>query len=177
MSQTLHHWRCFWRWPIGHKWEQVSDAGVTYLRCANCGMSQGGRGTPTWSDTPHERYRTGGESVSFANRFVKPSASSPPPPFRKLATSQHGYVQPSVYRRRRADVRSNWTPGLWTRSVRIRDGRQKSGSRSAPVTRRPTCYHEAIWASREMCREPAPDATSGYGTTENDIIYGSHGVE
>ena len=57
----MEKWRCFWRWPPGHKWEQVSDAGVTYRRCQKCGYKEGSGGSGgTWSDKPHEQHRTGG---------------------------------------------------------------------------------------------------------------------
>jgi hypothetical protein len=61
MGRMLQHWRCFWRWPPGHKWEQVSEAGLTYRRCTNCGMTEGGGGGGGSPGDPHDRYRTGGD--------------------------------------------------------------------------------------------------------------------
>jgi hypothetical protein len=57
MSQTLLHWRCFWRWPPGHKWEQVSDAGLAYRRCVNCGLKEGS--DAGYAGNPHDRFGGG----------------------------------------------------------------------------------------------------------------------
>ena len=35
-------WRCFWRWPLGHRWEHVVvDHRHGYKRCGDCGMTKG----------------------------------------------------------------------------------------------------------------------------------------
>ena len=35
-------WRCFWRWPLGHRWEYVVvDQRYGYRRCGGCGKTKG----------------------------------------------------------------------------------------------------------------------------------------
>ena len=59
MSRSAQR-RCFWSWPIGHKWEQVSDAGLTYRHCTRCGKREGGSGGGPLADRPHDRLGTPG---------------------------------------------------------------------------------------------------------------------
>lgn len=36
--------RCFWRWPLGHRWAMIEQRGVFVLRCSRCGRKKpGGR--------------------------------------------------------------------------------------------------------------------------------------
>jgi hypothetical protein len=32
--------RCFWRWPLGHRWAIGEDEGETVLRCDRCGKKK-----------------------------------------------------------------------------------------------------------------------------------------
>jgi class 3 adenylate cyclase len=40
--------RCYWRWPLGHRWEFKESAGKPMLRCAACGKPT--RGPRGWVD-------------------------------------------------------------------------------------------------------------------------------
>jgi hypothetical protein len=40
MRERLRHWRCFVRWPFGHRWHAVAemeDSVSRTLRCSRCG--------------------------------------------------------------------------------------------------------------------------------------------
>ena len=35
-------WRCYWQWPLGHRWEHVVvDQHHGYKRCGDCGKTKG----------------------------------------------------------------------------------------------------------------------------------------
>jgi hypothetical protein len=45
-------WRCFWSWPIGHRWERRVEGQHAYKRCGGCGKTKGGGFRPP-HDAPH----------------------------------------------------------------------------------------------------------------------------
>jgi class 3 adenylate cyclase len=48
--------RCFWRWPPGHRWEFKESAGKPMLRCVSCGKAS--RGPRGWKDARDRARRT-----------------------------------------------------------------------------------------------------------------------
>ena len=34
------HLRCFWSWPLGHRWEHVHEDRYDFRRCRECGKSR-----------------------------------------------------------------------------------------------------------------------------------------
>jgi hypothetical protein len=40
MSRSAQ-WRCFWSWPLGHKWERVTEGNAAWDKCIECGKSKG----------------------------------------------------------------------------------------------------------------------------------------
>jgi predicted ATPase len=50
----LRSLRCFWHWPIGHRWAAKDRAGVLTFRCAVCGRERDRRGVGEVLD-PYER--------------------------------------------------------------------------------------------------------------------------
>ncbi len=48
--------RCYWRWPIGHRWTIKDRGGVLSYRCATCGRERDRRGASEMFD-PIERER------------------------------------------------------------------------------------------------------------------------
>ena len=48
---NLSYLRCYWQWPIGHRWESIVDRRYAYKRCRECGkttpIGSKGREPPT----------------------------------------------------------------------------------------------------------------------------------
>jgi predicted ATPase len=63
--------RCYWRWPLGHRWEFKESRGKPVLRCAACGRTSGGpRGWVDARDNPDSafrRVRTQGSSADMSD--------------------------------------------------------------------------------------------------------------
>jgi class 3 adenylate cyclase len=50
--------RCFWRWPLGHRWEFKESAGKPMLRCTACGKAtRGPRGWINARDNPGDEFQ------------------------------------------------------------------------------------------------------------------------
>jgi hypothetical protein len=46
------HWRCYFRWPPGHKWTRVTENEATFARCERCGKeSDRPPSSPSGEDT------------------------------------------------------------------------------------------------------------------------------
>jgi predicted ATPase len=59
--------RCFWHWPLGHRWEFKESAGKPMLRCVICGKaSRGPRGWTHLRDNPEQAQRRAHERAAAA---------------------------------------------------------------------------------------------------------------
>ena len=45
-------WSCFWRWPLGHRWEHIVEGRSVHQRCRSCSKTRG-HWSPDSRDSEH----------------------------------------------------------------------------------------------------------------------------